>query len=398
MRLSKSIPKVYLITIIVVAQFFCTSLWFAGNAVIADITLNLQRNATNYLAHLSSAVQFGFILGTLIFALLSIADRFSPSKVFFCCAFIAAIFNLSIIINNLTIIQLFSLRFATGFFLAGIYPVGMKIVTDHDQKQLAKSLGFLVGALVLGTAFPHLLKSIGGVKWQLIIYTTSALALTGGLSILLSVPDGPNRTSGQKPKIGAFLSAFKQQKFSAAALGYFGHMWELYAFWIFVPVMLSTYKAQHTTATYHVPLLAFLIILAGSFSCIAGGFLALKYGAKRIASLALGLSATCCICSPLMLMSNSSIVFIAFLTIWSIAVIADSPLFASLIAQHAPSEYKGAALTIVNCIGFAITIVSIQLVGLLYTYLNPTYSYVVLAFGPILGLIALLRKTTSNSE
>lgn len=392
MHNNKLAAKPYILPVIVVAQFFCTSLWFAGNAVIADITAQLQIS-TNYLAHLTSAVQLGFILGTLIFAILSIADRFSPSKVFFCCAIIAALFNLGIVVNGLSIFQLFAFRFCTGFFLAGIYPVGMKIVADYDQQKLGKSLGFLVGALVLGTAFPHLLKSLGGMPWQLIIYSTAALSLIGGLAILVLVPDGPNRKASQKPKLAAFISAFKYPKFRAAAFGYFGHMWELYAFWVFVPLMLATFKAQHSNANYNIAFWSFFIIMLGSFSCIASGIISIKYGAKRIAILALAISACCCLFSPLLLSSNSVPMFMFFLMVWSIAVIADSPLFSTLVAQNAPSEYKGAALTIVNCIGFAITIISIQFINLLHSYMNNSYVYVLLAIGPILGLYALIKRS-----
>eukprot|EP01136_Pigoraptor_vietnamica_P026518 Opistho-1_new@81677 len=392
---NKSQVKPYILPVIVMAQFFCTSLWFAGNAVISDITAQLHIS-TAYLAHLTSAVQLGFILGTLVFAVLSIADRFSPSKVFFCCAIIAGLFNLGIVADSLSVVQLFTFRFGTGFFLAGIYPVGMKIVADYDQQKLGKSLGFLVGALVLGTAFPHLLKSLGGLPWQLIIYCTTALSLIGGLAIFTLVPDGPNRTASQKPKLAAFLSAFKYPRFKAAAFGYFGHMWELYAFWVFVPLMLTTFKAQHN-ANYNISLWTFIIIMLGSFSCVGSGLISIKYGTKRIASLALLISTCCCICSPLLLMSNSMPVFIAFLMIWSIAVIADSPLFSTLVAQNAPSQYKGAALTIVNCIGFTVTIISIQLINVLQNYVSSSYVYVFLSIGPILGLYALAQgdKTTN---
>jgi MFS family permease len=143
---------------IVIAQFFCTSVWFAGNAIMGDIAKQLHLEPA-YLAHLTSAVQLGFIAGTLIFAVFSIADRFSPVKVFCCCAMIAAVLNLGASLDSIDVTMLIICRFATGFFLAGIYPVGMKIASDHYQQGLSKSLGFLVGALVLGTAFPHFLKS-----------------------------------------------------------------------------------------------------------------------------------------------------------------------------------------------------------------------------------------------
>jgi len=369
-----------ILPVIVIAQFFCTSVWFAGNAVMADIAKQLQLPPV-YLAHLTSAVQLGFIAGTLVFAVLSIADRFSPVRVFFTCAVIAALINLGVSFNGINLYELLSFRFITGFFLAGIYPVGMKIASDHYQQGLGRSLGFLVGALVLGTSFPHLLKgTMAGLPWRYVIFSTSLLAAIGGLAMLVLVPDGPHRKQGQQIKLSGFLSSFSYPNFRAAAFGYFGHMWELYAFWVFVPVILSAYKAHYPAAGLNIPVLSFFIIAAGSLSCVFSGLISQTVGVKRTATIALSISCICCIISPLLLFCNSVPVFIA-----------DSPLFSTLVAQNAPVASRGTALTIVNCIGFAITIISIQLVSALRNDQNMGYIYVLLALGPILGLIALRR-------
>lgn len=379
---------------IVISQFFCTSLWFAGNAIMADIAKQLQL-APAYLAYLTSAVQSGFIIGTLIFAILSIADRFSPSRVFFACALVAAIINLAISFDSINLSGLILCRVLTGFFLAGIYPVGMKIASDHYQHGLGRSLGFLVGALVLGTSFPHFLKSMmATLPWRYVIYSTSGLSALGGLAMLLLVPDGQYRKSGQKLKLNAFIQSFRNKQFRAAAFGYFGHMWELYAFWVFVPVMLTAYKNHYPFAHINVPLLSFLIIVAGSFSCVFSGIVSPRFGTKKTATMALSLSCVCCMVSPLLLFNSSQVVLLVFMFIWSMAVIADSPLFSTLIAQNAPIATKGTSLTIVNCIGFGITIISIQLINALRTDANAKYIYLILALGPILGLIALV----GNSE
>ena len=151
--------KKHVLPIIVIAQFCCTSLWFASNGIITELIENFQLK-NNALGHLTSAVQFGFISGTLIFAIFMLADRFSPSKIFAFSAFFGAVFNSSLILENNNLESLILLRFLTGFFLAGIYPIGMKIATDYYEKGLGKSLGFLVGALVLGTALPHLMNDL----------------------------------------------------------------------------------------------------------------------------------------------------------------------------------------------------------------------------------------------
>jgi MFS family permease len=373
---------------IVLSQFFCTSLWFAGNAIMGDMVKRFGIEP-GYLAHLASTVQFGFIVGTLVFAVLSIADRFSPSRVFFVCAMVAAVINLAVSFDGINLTGFLLLRFCTGFFLAGIYPVGMKIASDHYQQGLGKSLGFLVGALVLGTSFPHFLKSMtGGLPWRYVIYATSALSVLGGLAMVLLVPDGEHRKKGQQLNLTGFLHGFKNSKFRAAAFGYFGHQWELYTFWVFIPVMLTAYNTRYPNAGLPVSLLSFLIIAAGSLACVMSGYLSLWFGAKRVATVALFTSGICCLVSPLLLFNQSATALIVFLFIWGVAVVADSPMFSTMVAQNAPAEAKGTSLTIVNCIGFSITIVSIQLIGALRTDGNAQYIYMLLAIGPMLGLMA----------
>jgi len=381
-----------ILPIIVFAQFFCTSLWFAGNAVMPEILRQFHLTPA-YLAHLTSAVQFGFIAGTLIFAIFTIPDRFSPTKVFFFCGIFAALINACAVIAGINVNQLLMIRLLTGFLLAGIYPVGMKIASDYYQNGLGKSLGFLVGALVLGTSFPHLLKSMtSDLPWKYVIYTTSLLATIGSVAVFMLVPDGPYRKPGQRVQLAAFLKGFVNPNFRSAAIGYFGHMWELYAFWVFVPVMLRTYNLRFPENELNVPLFSFIVIASGSVSCMLGGMLSLRFGPKYIAIKALTLSCICCILSPLFLLQPSGITLIVFLLVWGMAAPADSPMFSTLVAQNAPEESKGTALTMVNCIGFSITILSIQLVNLLIKSQNETYIYTILSVGPVLGLVALFSN------
>ncbi|ERM80440.1 hypothetical protein P872_21765 [Rhodonellum psychrophilum GCM71 = DSM 17998] len=381
-----------ILPIIVLSQFLCTSLWFAGNSIVADIARDLGLGQ-DFLAHQTSMIQFGFISGTLVFAILAVSDRFSPSLVFFASALLAGLFNLGISINDITSLQILLFRFLTGFFLAGIYPVGMKIASDHYEKGLGKSLGFLVGALVLGTAFPHLLKDLlQGFPWKYVIYITTSLSVLGGLSIFLFVPDGPFRKVGQKIKLTAFLSGFKNPDFRAASFGYFGHMWELYTFWAFVPIILASYNALYPAANLNVPLYSFAIIASGGLACMISGWISQWYGVKKIATLSLLFSCLCCLASPIFLFSSFPMLLVAFLFLWGIVVVADSPLFSTLVAQNAPASTRGTALTVVNCIGFSITILSIQLVNSLTGMFNSQYIYMILAIGPLLGLAALLKK------
>ncbi len=387
---SKERPS-WILLVIVFAQFCCTSLWFAGNGVMGDLVTNFDLSAKS-LGHLTSAVQFGFIAGTLVFAIFTIADRYPPSSVFFVSALLGALFNLGVMWEENSLGTLLSLRFLTGFFLAGIYPVGMKIAADYYDTGLEKSLGFLVGALVLGTSFPHLLKGMSaGLPWKYVLWTTSGLASIGGLLMFFLVPDGPFRKAGQGIDFSALFQVFRNRKFRSAAFGYFGHMWELYAFWAFIPILLSSYESLHPSITFNIPFWSFLIIAIGGLACVFGGLLASSWGIPRTAFLTLSSSLACCLLSPLAFIQGSEFLFLVFLLFWGMVVVADSPLFSTLVAQNAPAEVKGTALTIVNCLGFSITILSIQLLNQLHHQLESNNIYILLGLGPILGLWALRK-------
>ena len=386
------IPK-WILPVIVLSQFCGTSLWFSSNAVLQDLSnhFSLPENA---LAHITSAVQFGFITGTLVFAILSIADRFSPSKVFAISALIAAVFNGVIIWDHHTLTSILILRFLTGFFLAGIYPVGMKIAADYYDKGLGKSLGFLVGALVLGTAFPHLLHGFTEqLPWKTILIITSIIAVSGGFLLYFLVPDGPYRTKSPALNLSVIPKIFKDKSFKAAAFGYFGHMWELYAFWAFVPFIITAYTIIHPNNSLNIAISSFVVIAIGAFACVIGGYISLYKGVKKTALVSLTLSGLFCVISPLLFMIPSQALFLTILSLWGMVVIADSPMFSTLVAQNAPPIYKGTALTIVNCIGFAITIISIQILLLLQSYLDVKYLLLILAIGPIFGIISICKST-----
>jgi predicted MFS family arabinose efflux permease len=363
---------------------------------MADLLLNFGCG-TQELGHLVSAVQLGFITGTLAFAILTIPDRFSPSAVFFISAVAGAAANLGIFLaSGFTSVLFF--RFITGFSLAGIYPVGMKIASDYHRQGLGTALGYLVGALVVGTAFPHLLKGLtNALPWQMVIITTSVLALLGGFLMYRFVPDGPYRTRSTKPAFGAFLKVFSHGNFRGAAFGYFGHMWELYTFWAFVPVILTTYQALHPDVVFNISYLSFGIIGVGSIACVAGGYMARFIGSSQTAFFSLLLSFCCCLLSPFLFNAPFPF-FLGFLFIWGMSVVSDSPQFSTLVAQSAPPDAKGTALTIVNCAGFFITIVSVQIISFLMQVVSPRYVYIFLAIGPFLGLLSMAKLITRKNN
>ena len=371
-----------ILPLIVISQFAATSVWFAGNAVYPDIQQHLNY-AFDITPRLTIAVQLGFISGTLLYALWMIPDRFAPSKVFLVSAILAAVFNLALIFSP-PFWLLFTSRFFVGFFLAGVYPVGMKIASDWYHKHLGHALGFLVGALVLGTSFPHLVKAFSvGLSWQTVIIVTSILAVLSGLVIRYGVGEGPHRKKAKKFSFAVLLKMFQEKIFRRASLGYFGHMWELYTFWAFVPLLI-TYFNEYSGEQLNVSLWAFFTIAIGGIGCVVGGYYSKRVGSWKVAFVALSISAFCGLFSVLLFSLPVSI-FISLMFIWGFFVIMDSPQFSSIVAANAPKEYVGSALTIVNCLGFGLTIFSIELTDRL-AFMGE-HRFWILAIGPLLALI-----------
>jgi MFS family permease len=363
-------------------------LWFAGNAVLADLQ-RLWGLPLQALGYTTSAVQLGFIAGTLAFAFFAVADRHSPRLVFLLCALAGAAANAALLAAGPSLAGLLALRFATGFFLAGIYPVGMKIASGWFQRDLGNALGFLVGALVAGTAFPHLLRGLGtALPWQGVLLPASAVAALGGLAMFALVPDGPHLAKGARFDPRALAAIFRVGAFRASAFGYFGHMWELYAFWAFVPWMVAAHAAARGSGALEVPLWSFAVIAAGSLGCALGGLVSLRLGSAHVAFAQLAASGACCLLSPLAFHAPTPL-FLGFLLFWGVVVVGDSPQFSALNAHSAPRERVGSALTIANCIGFGITIFSIELLNAASDRIAPQWLFLLLAPGPALGLAAL---------
>lgn len=382
-----ALPPNRILPVIVISQFAGSAPWFATNAVMPDL-IREWGLAPAAVGTLTSAVQLGFIAGALVFAALSIADRFSPRRVFLLCALATAAANCVPVLfapGPAAFDMLLVLRFVTGFFLAGIYPVGMKIASGWYAQGLGAALGFLVGALVLGTAAPHGLRAIGASwPWQSVMVIVSALAAGAGLLMHAFVPDGPHLARGARIDRSALRSIWTDPRVRASAVGYFGHMWELYAFWVLVPAIALV---RFDAAT--VPAWSFAVIGAGSAGCVIGGLAVRRYGGARVAAWQLATSGVCCLLTPLMFDAPAA-VFAAWLLVWGITVAGDSPQFSALTAQNAPRASVGSVLTLVNCIGFSISIVSIQLFAALAQSRPLTELLPWLAIGPVLGLWGLL--------
>jgi MFS family permease len=391
------------LSILVLAQFFGTSLWFSFNAAAIDLQGILGLSASD-IGWLTNAVQIGFIAGTLLVALSGLADRFAAHRIFFVSCLIGAATNAAFILCYRDYPLAFALRVLTGMALAGIYPIGMKLVIGWTRGATGAALGLLIGMLVLGTALPHgirgggSLTGGGGLPWEIAVGAASVLALVGGLAVLW-LGEGPYLTRGTaKPLSGrAVLSAFRIPAFRAAAFGYFGHMWELYAFWTLLPFLLV--MAQPDLAPGEVSLLSFAVIGIGALGCVLGGMASKRIGSAKVAAAMLGLSGTLCLVYPVFghaLPGHvlSGPVLLGLLLVWGFAAVADSPQFSSLSGAACPPEAVGSALAIQNAIGFAITTVAIGVATAWLPTLGP-YVALLLLPGPVLGLIGLaplLRK------
>lgn len=386
-----------ILPVIVLSQFLGTSLWFASNAVLPELERSFGLSG-DFTGLTTSAVQLGFILGTFFFSLFSLPDRVSPRRLFAACSFTGALCTLALLASTGGLPALLSLRFVTGLALAGIYPVGMKIAAGWYQQGLGSALGMLVGALVLGTSFPHLLRSTGAnIPWQIVLLTVSGGAILGGVLMAGLVGDGPYAARAAKFEIDSLRSIFHSRELRSAAFGYFGHMWELYAFYAFIPFILGAYRSAGAAPNLDAPFWSFAVIAGGAAGCVGGGFASRRWGSARVAWVQLLVSGACCFLSPLFFRLPVAL-FLSAMVVWGIAVVGDSPQFSALTARFAPPRLVGSALTIVTSIGFAITIVSIEALSYLSRQVPPAYLLAFLAPGPVAGLMCLRYLARSHKQ
>ncbi|MCB1961390.1 MAG: MFS transporter [Rhodocyclaceae bacterium] len=382
------------VPVIVIAELFGGSLWFAANAAADDLIAAWGIGAAD-IGRLTNAVQLGFIVGTLGFALSGLADRFAASRIFAVCALFGALANAAFALLASGMESALALRFAVGLSLAGVYPLGMKLVVSWVPERAGNALAQLVGMLTLGTALPHGIRLAGSQwPWQAVLLVASALALVAA-AMIFALGDGPHlkrRADAPPLRLGRVLTAFRIPAFRASALAYFGHMWELYALWTLVPLLVAG-TALGTLAP--VSALAFAIIGVGTLGCIGGGLVSRRTGSAPVAAVALATSALCCALFPVMA-DAAAMPLLALMLLWGASVVADSPHFSALSARACPPEIVGSALALQNAIGFAITLVSIGWGTAVVDAWGAQVAWLLLP-GPLLGLLALLPLLRGRS-
>ena len=345
------------------AELLGMSLWFSASAV----STHLQSEwglSTSQTGWLTLSVQLGFVAGTLLSALLNLPDVLSSRKLFALSAFAGAVVNAAFGLYASDFTTGVVLRFMVGVCLAGVYPPGMKIMATWFRRGRGTALGVLVGALTLGKASPYLVNAVGSAQWRTNVLFVSALALAGGLVVLLFVGDGPYATAPAKFDIRQAARVFQNRGVRLANFGYFGHMWELYAMWTWAPVMIRASLSARGQAATLADAASFVVIGAGAFGCVAAGLLADRVGRTLVTSVAMIVSGACCVVVGFLFGAHPALL-LCVAAVWGASVVADSAQFSACVTELGDARYMGTALTIQTCCGFLLTTVSIQLIPIL---------------------------------
>jgi MFS family permease len=377
------------LALLAIAELLGMSLWFSGSAVVPALSRewNLSDGAASWL---TLSVQLGFVAGTLLSALLNLPDIISPRHLFTLTAIASAIFNGAFGLFAHDASVAIPLRFLTGMFLAGVYPPAMKILATWFRHGRGLALGVLVGALTLGKAAPYLVNGIGSQNWRHNVMFVSLLAVVGGLVVLFFVGDGPYVLPAARFDWKQAGQVFSNRGLRLANLGYFGHMWELYAMWTWIPFMIRASLSHRQSDPSLAEVASFLVIGCGAAGCVIAGLIADRVGRTVVTSWAMAISGSCCLVIGLLFGANPILLLIVA-AIWGASVVADSAQFSACVTELGDPQYIGTALTIQTCLGFLLTTISIELIPRFVNLFGWRYAFMILAPGPLFGVISMLR-------
>ncbi|MBK9125533.1 MAG: MFS transporter [Chloroflexi bacterium] len=385
--------------LLALAELLAMSVWFSASAVVPALTAewNLDDNGR---AWLTMSVQIGFVIGAFGSALLTLADRVPAKRLFTIGAFAAALATALIPLVATGLEVAIVLRLVTGICLAGVYPVGMKIMATWTTKDRGLGIGLLVGALTVGSAMPHLLNAFGGIgDWHSVLYLAAGSAALGGLIGYLLIEEGPHKTQSPPFRWSHVGSIFRDRHVMLANAGYLGHMWELYAMWTWIGAFLAASFAVTSDDPRLASVLTFAIIGAGGVGSLLAGVLADRMGRTTVTIASLVISGTCCVVIGFLF--GSSPLLLAFVgLIWGFAIVADSAQFSASVSELADRQLTGTALTLQTSMGFLLTLASIRLIPPLEAAIGWPWAFAALAIGPVLGALAMLvlRRSPASAR
>lgn len=371
------------------AELLGMAVWFSASAVVPALT-DVWTLSEGGRAWLTMSVQVGFVVGAFGSALLNLPDRLPVRWLFAISAALAALATALIPLLAQGLAVALPLRFITGLVLAGVYPVGMKIMATWTKADRGMGIGLLVGALTLGSAMPHLLRGLGGIggEWQSVLYVSAGLALLGSLIAALFVDEGPYRTPSAPFDWRYVGEIFRDRDTMLANLGYLGHMWELFAMWTWVPIFLLNSFQQAGVNSAWASFVAAAVISIGGLGSFIAGPLADRLGRTTVIIASLIASG---VCSLLIgrLYGGSPALLTVITLLWGFAVVADSAQFSACVSELCRAEYTGTALTLQTSLGFLLTLITIRLIPSLESRVGWEWAFAFLALGPAVGIVAM---------
>ena len=368
------------------------SVWFSTNAI--STVLEIEKGFTiDDIAWLTISVQLGFVTGSLILSITNIPDIVNSRIVFSVSCVLAAVINVVLLLPQVGTNEAIAARFLTGVFLGGVYPLAMKIISGWFNSSRGIAIGIIIASLTLGSGSPHLLKSLFVSQWEITLIVSSFLSVIGGLIVLLFVRDGPYDVLAARFNPTYVLTIMKSRALQLVFIGYLGHMWELYAMWVWIPSFLASIYSNRIVlfGLFELSsLIAFLVFLSGAVGCVMGGLLAERWGRTATTSWALALSGGTALCIGFLPAGWTQIIF--FMTLlWGFTVIADSAQFSTAITELADDSYRGTALALQTGLGFLLTVITIRLVPIIQSHIGWGWAFAFLSVGPVLGILAMVK-------